>query len=49
LGTLGERESAESVAAATDPLNLIRLIPAKGTQDTALSDPLSLARAWGFL
>ena len=48
LKELGERIGAESVAMATDPLNLIRVIPAQGMPHRTLSSPLSLARAGFF-
>lgn len=35
------------MAAATDPLNLIRIMPAQGTQQPALSNPLPLATVFG--
>jgi hydrogenase expression/formation protein HypE len=42
---LGERASAESVAKATDPSNLIRIMPAQGTRRHLSNDSLSLAGA----
>ncbi len=36
------------MAAATDPLNLIRVMPAQGTQQPALSNPLTLVTVFGY-